>query len=255
MPLKRVIFGKLVLRLVSIVSVLFIYYAVSSFSLFGGGVTAPSDFSFLFSRFSFLVSRFSFLVSRFSFLVSRFSFLVSRFSFLVSRFSFLVSRFSFLVSRFSFLVSRFSFLVSRFSFLVSRWRCDRALKVLIRTSPRLCIRVLVVIGHMGHHSQHMLHLQHMLLLTCFLVNITFLFPLLLLPFSLDSFSLLLSVFLIHGLPDFVCLIYTLHFINGAKCCHLSTKIMCKNDVLGLGFMPANKRAVIIFKLILYFILN
>ena len=119
------------------IGVLLIYYAVSRVSFLSGGVTAPSDFSFLVSRFSFLVSRFSFLVSRFSFLVSRFSFLVSRFSFLFSRFSFLVSRFSFLVSRFSFLVSRFSFLVSRFSFLVSRFsflvsllvsRCDRAFR-------------------------------------------------------------------------------------------------------------------------------
>ena len=66
-----VIFGRLVLILVSIVSVLLIYGAVSRFSFLGGGVTATSDFSFLVSRFSFLVSRFSFLVSRFSFLVSR----------------------------------------------------------------------------------------------------------------------------------------------------------------------------------------
>ena len=43
----------------SIVSVLLIYAAVSRFSFLGGGVTAPSDFSFLVSRFSFLVSRFS----------------------------------------------------------------------------------------------------------------------------------------------------------------------------------------------------
>ena len=42
-------------------SVLLIYAAVSRFSFLGGGVTAPSDFSFLVSRFSFLVSRFSFL--------------------------------------------------------------------------------------------------------------------------------------------------------------------------------------------------
>ena len=69
--LQMVIFGRLVLRLVSIVTVLLIYYAVSRFSFLGGGVTASSDFSFLVSRFSFLVSRFSFLVSRFSFLVSR----------------------------------------------------------------------------------------------------------------------------------------------------------------------------------------
>ena len=71
---------RLVFILLSIVSVLLIYGAVSRFSFLGGGVTAPSDFSFLVSRFSFLVPRFSFLVSRFSFLVSRFSFLVSRFS-------------------------------------------------------------------------------------------------------------------------------------------------------------------------------
>ena len=63
-PLKRVIFGRLVLVLLSIVSVLLIYAAVSRFSFFGGGVTAPSDFSFLVSRSSFLVPRFSFLVSR-----------------------------------------------------------------------------------------------------------------------------------------------------------------------------------------------
>ena len=50
--LERVIFGRLVLILLSIVSVLLIYGAVP--------------------RSSFLVSRFSFLVSRFSFLVSRF---------------------------------------------------------------------------------------------------------------------------------------------------------------------------------------
>ena len=62
------------------VSVLLIYAAVSRFSFLGGGVTAPSDFSFLVPRFSFLVSRSSFLVPRFSFLVSRSSFLVSRFS-------------------------------------------------------------------------------------------------------------------------------------------------------------------------------
>ena len=43
----------------SIVSVLLIYAAVSRFSFLGGGVTAPSDFSFLVSRSSFLVSRFS----------------------------------------------------------------------------------------------------------------------------------------------------------------------------------------------------
>ena len=42
-------------------SVLLIYAAVSRFSFLGGGVTAPSDFSFLVSRFSFLVPRFSFL--------------------------------------------------------------------------------------------------------------------------------------------------------------------------------------------------
>ena len=59
--LKRVIFGRLVLILLSIVSVLLIYAAVSHFSFLGGGVTAPSDFSFLVSRFSFLVPRFSFL--------------------------------------------------------------------------------------------------------------------------------------------------------------------------------------------------
>ena len=53
-PLKRVIFGRLVLILLSIVSVLLIYAAVSRFSFLGGGVTAPSDFSFLVSRFSFL---------------------------------------------------------------------------------------------------------------------------------------------------------------------------------------------------------
>ena len=35
-------------------SVLLIYGAVSRFSFLGGGVTAPSDFSFLVSRFSFL---------------------------------------------------------------------------------------------------------------------------------------------------------------------------------------------------------
>ena len=118
--LKSVVFdGRLVLRLVSIVSVLLIYYAVSRFSV----AVIPLR----------PISRFSFLVSRSSFLVSRFSFLVSRFSFLVSRFSFLVSRFSFLVSRFSFLVSRFSFLVSRFSFLVSRWQCDRAITKVKKT--------------------------------------------------------------------------------------------------------------------------
>ena len=65
-PLKRVIFGRLVLILLSIVSVLLIYAAVSRFSFLGGGVTAPSDFSFLVPRSSFLVSRSSFLVSRFS---------------------------------------------------------------------------------------------------------------------------------------------------------------------------------------------
>ena len=54
-PLKRVIFGRLVLIFLSIV----IYAAVSRFSFLGGGVTAPSDFSFLVSRSSFLVSRFS----------------------------------------------------------------------------------------------------------------------------------------------------------------------------------------------------
>ena len=43
-------------------------FLVSRFSFLGGGVTAPSDFSFLVSRFSFLVSRFSFLVFRSSFL-------------------------------------------------------------------------------------------------------------------------------------------------------------------------------------------
>ena len=58
-PLKRVIFGRLMLILLSIVSVLLIYAAVSRFSFLGGGVTAPSDFSFLVSRSSFLVSRFS----------------------------------------------------------------------------------------------------------------------------------------------------------------------------------------------------
>ena len=42
-------------------SVLLIYAAVSRFSFLGGGVTAPSDFSFLVSRSSFLVSRFSFI--------------------------------------------------------------------------------------------------------------------------------------------------------------------------------------------------
>ena len=36
-----------------------IYGAVSRFSFLGGGVTAPSDLSFLVSRSSFLVSRFS----------------------------------------------------------------------------------------------------------------------------------------------------------------------------------------------------
>ena len=41
----------------AIVSVLLIYAAVSRFSFLGGGVTAPSDFSFLVSRSSFLVSR------------------------------------------------------------------------------------------------------------------------------------------------------------------------------------------------------
>ena len=56
---RRVIFGRLVLILVSIVSVLLIYGAVSRFSFLGGGVTAPSDFSFLVSRCSFLVSIFS----------------------------------------------------------------------------------------------------------------------------------------------------------------------------------------------------
>ena len=61
LPWKRVIFGRLVLILLSIVSVLLIYAAVSRFSFLGGGVTAPSDFSFLVSRSSFLVSRFSFL--------------------------------------------------------------------------------------------------------------------------------------------------------------------------------------------------
>ena len=67
------------LILVSIVSVLLIYGAVSRFSFLGGGVTAPSDFSFLVSRCSFLgggvtaPSDFSFLVSRCSFLVSRLS--------------------------------------------------------------------------------------------------------------------------------------------------------------------------------------
>ena len=45
------------LILLSIVSVLLIYAAVSRFSFLGGGVTAPSDFSFLVPRFSFLVSR------------------------------------------------------------------------------------------------------------------------------------------------------------------------------------------------------
>ena len=40
-PLKRVTFGRLVLRLVSIVSVLLIYFAVSRFSFLGGGVTEP----------------------------------------------------------------------------------------------------------------------------------------------------------------------------------------------------------------------
>ena len=55
----EVIFGRLVLILLSIVSVLLIYAAVSRFSFLGGGVTAPSDFSFLVSRSSFLVSRFS----------------------------------------------------------------------------------------------------------------------------------------------------------------------------------------------------
>ena len=58
-PLKRVIFGRLVLIMLSIVSVLLVYAAVSRFSFLGGGVTAPSDFSFLVSRSSFLVSRFS----------------------------------------------------------------------------------------------------------------------------------------------------------------------------------------------------
>ena len=53
------IFGRLVLILLSIVSVLLVYAAVSRFSFLGGGVTAPSDFSFLVSRSSFLVSRFS----------------------------------------------------------------------------------------------------------------------------------------------------------------------------------------------------
>ena len=51
--------GRLVFILLSIVSVLLIYGAVSRFSFLGGGVTAPSDFSFLVSRSSFLVSRFS----------------------------------------------------------------------------------------------------------------------------------------------------------------------------------------------------
>ena len=54
-PLKRVIFGRLVLMLLSIVSVLLIYAAVSRFSFLGGGVTAPSDFSFLVPRSSFSV--------------------------------------------------------------------------------------------------------------------------------------------------------------------------------------------------------
>ena len=39
--LKKVIFGRFVLRLVSIVSVLLIYYAISRFSFLGGGVTGP----------------------------------------------------------------------------------------------------------------------------------------------------------------------------------------------------------------------
>ena len=66
LKVKDAIFDRLVLRLALIVSVLLIYGAVSRFSFLGGGVTAPSDFSFLVSRLSFLVSRFSFLVSRFS---------------------------------------------------------------------------------------------------------------------------------------------------------------------------------------------
>ena len=71
-PLKRVIFdGRLVLRLVSIMSVLSIY-AVSRFSFLGGSVTAASDFKFLVSSSSFLVPRSSFLVPRSSFLVPRY---------------------------------------------------------------------------------------------------------------------------------------------------------------------------------------
>ena len=56
--IKMVIFGRLLLRLVSIVSVLLIYYAVSRLSFIGGGVAATSDLSFLVSRFLFLVSRY-----------------------------------------------------------------------------------------------------------------------------------------------------------------------------------------------------
>ena len=58
-PLKRVIFGRLVLILLSIVSVLLIYGAVSRFSFLGGGVTATSNFLFVVPRFSFVVCRFS----------------------------------------------------------------------------------------------------------------------------------------------------------------------------------------------------